>query len=205
MTHYGPQDKWLAHPAPHYTKVWKQAKGRGWSMDYNTSHQTYTLTCPSGDCQELVFKSGKGGETYSKQVEDTIRNCMHGPGQQDQLQRAIELLDQAERLIDGAYVLIERDRVEIQAARALDADDWLAARTEEVFQQFAKLTEEAEGLLGKEICEPAEALARAGDPLQAARDELYPFTDADDVLRERRRLKRLRERVVEARKLIAIS
>ncbi len=202
MPHYGPTDRWMEHPKPHFQRVLKEARSRGWSLEYHTSHQTYTITCPSRECQELIYKSGRNGETFSREILETVRDCMHGSGHQDMLVAAVERMDQAQILLDGADRLIERNRTQEATLIAIAEE---ASDAEDLLARFLSLADEAAELLGEGLDTPEGAVDDADEHLSAARGYLYELHKAVAVKKARSRLKRLRSRATQLRQLMASS
>lgn len=197
MQRYQPTDSWPAHSKPWFQTVFKEARARGWTLEAYSNHNNYLLVCPGSVCRLQVFSTGVGGESAAKTIGKQVKRCLHG--RQDlveDLLRATDLLDHAERLLDAVAVLRERDRADATLERIVGQEDFNEDAAEDLLAEVDALTGRAHELLGIAADDATDDVLRlAGDDLTAARGLLQPLPrDDGEVKLQRKRLRQLQDR-----------
>jgi hypothetical protein len=205
MGTYAPADAWPDHSKSWFNDLFKKARGHGWSLETHSNHGTYTLLCPAGVCRLLVYSTGKGGESVAKNFGKRIERCIHSAATTDALTRAIEKLDQAERLLNALDTIHERDHVDSRTQSMLfDPEGFDEDEVNELFLQVDRLTEEATALLDDDLkqADSGTIVDATGAILSEARGLLNPLSDKNPLVKEQKeRLAALRARCEELRRI----
>jgi hypothetical protein len=200
---YLPTEPWPDHPKPWFRVVFKKARDHGWTLRKLSDHNGYRLVCPNGSCQYPVFSTGKDGESAAKTISKDIEHCPHHAPTIAAVAVAEELLDKAERLINGLDAILVRDRVDQRSQELLaDPDRCDEDEIYDLWAEVERLTGEAsvllEDLAGSEADEVFET---TGSLLADAGGILKPLPPRNQAVKaQTQRLGGLRARCDELRK-----
>ena len=122
---YGSEESWPRLANKDLNAQAQRARSLGWTAESKESHGGFVITCPGDQCKVRFDSTPKDPTRKAKQADRAIRLCSHSSGHRETLQKAIEALDRAERLIQAVEELLkandlERQAVEEQAEVLLD-------------------------------------------------------------------------------------
>ena len=142
MDWYGPNDEWPRHGKQHFRDALSYARDAGWWFGKYEGHSFGLAVCdqslPKGTrCEFLIFSTGEGSESNARTLRSRVDRCPHKGNAADPsaVMQAIQLLDEADLLIDAALACLaaanKQERVAELLSLAADQADAADALLEE--------------------------------------------------------------------------
>lgn len=192
---WGPDDRWPQHQEKRINEAYKVARGYGWTLTKHNNHATYTLACPTGSHTRRVFSTGRAQESFAKDLLKFIHRCPHAEPLGSKVAEAERHLDNANRILDAAELLLESRIANANVFNMANQDQ--TADIAELLEEAVKLESKAADRLktANLAPEPHEAVAAAEENLKAADNAVSPLERTHaDVKKARDRLTSLRRR-----------
>lgn len=158
----GEQKKW-EHPKPYMREPLEIARRLGWNLERSKKGHIFgRLSCPSGECKERIFSTGKGGESFALDLMNLIRNCPHRPEDVDILAEVRLRIDDLARWVEAIEVRIEQELINRelkdvlnQIEHAVSEAAALTARFDTLAAKESKVDRRASSMLTRISVDPA--------------------------------------------------